>query len=142
VITEKQFALGFAGFWRSLLPMMETHIRSTNEQLQTATRSRELAAQQLTQSRDRFAAGVASNVEVIQAQETVTLAAEQYISALYGFNIAKAMLAGSVGSSPEDVERFLNDLKRTLGPPWSAEHRNAFAAAIGQLDRRRLRRLA
>ena len=45
-------------------------------------------------------------------------------------------------ATPEDVERFLNDLKRTLGPPWSAEHRNAFAAAIGQLDRRRLRRLA
>jgi len=75
--------------------------------LQTATRSRELAAQQLTQSRDRFAAGVASNVEVIQAQEAVTLAAEQYIAALYGFNIAKAMLAESVGTGPDAVEQFL-----------------------------------
>jgi outer membrane protein TolC len=80
---------------------------ATGEQLQTATRSRELAAQQLTQSRDRFAAGVASNVEVIQAQEAVTLAEEQYISALYGFNIAKALLARSVGSGPEDVARLL-----------------------------------
>jgi len=83
-------------------------LEATNEELQTATRSRELAAQQLTQSRDRFAAGVASNVEVIQAQEAVALAEEQYISALYGFNIAKALLARSVGSSPEDVERFLS----------------------------------
>ena len=64
-------------------------------------------AGELTQSRDRFAAGVGSNVEVIQAQEAVTLAAEQFISALYGFNIAKALLARSVGSSPEDIERFL-----------------------------------
>jgi outer membrane protein TolC len=83
-------------------------LEATNEELQTATRSRELAAQQLTQTRDRFAAGVASSVEVIQAQEAVTLAEEQYISALYGFNIAKALLARSVGSSPEDVERFLS----------------------------------
>jgi outer membrane protein TolC len=83
-------------------------VEATGEQLQTATRSRELAAQQLTQSRDRFAAGVASNVEVIQAQEAVTLAEEQYISALYGFNIAKAVLARAVGSGAEDVERFLS----------------------------------
>src|SRR5678816_4592904 len=39
-------------------------LEATNEELQTATRSRELAGQQLTQTRDRFAAGVASNVEV------------------------------------------------------------------------------
>ena len=83
-------------------------LEATNEELQTATRSRELAGQQLTQSRDRFAAGVASNLEVIQAQDAVAVAAEQYISALYGFNIAKALLARSVGSDPEDVERFLS----------------------------------
>jgi len=57
-----------------------------------------------------------------------------------GEEVARA--AETLRASPEDVERFLNDLKRTLRPPWSAEHRNAFAAAIGQLDRRRLRRLA
>ena len=45
---------------------------------------------------------------MIQAQEAVTLAEDQYISALYGFNIAKALLARSVGSGPEDVERFLS----------------------------------
>jgi outer membrane protein TolC len=83
-------------------------LQATSEELQTTTRARELAAQQLTQSRDRFAAGVASNVEVIQAQEAVTLAAEQYIAALYGFNIAKALLARSVGGGPEDVVRFLS----------------------------------
>lgn len=38
MITEKQFALGFSGFWQSLLPMMENHIRSTNERLQRFAR--------------------------------------------------------------------------------------------------------
>jgi outer membrane protein TolC len=82
-------------------------LQATGEQLQTATRSRDLANQQLTQSRDRFAAGVANNIEVIQAQEAVTLANEQYISALYGFNVSKALLARSLGTAEEAVQRYL-----------------------------------
>ena len=34
VITEKQFALGFSGFWQSLLPMMQDYVRSVNERVQ------------------------------------------------------------------------------------------------------------
>jgi outer membrane protein TolC len=82
-------------------------LEATGEELQTATRSRELANQQLTQSRDRFAAGVANNIEVIQAQEAVTLANEQYISALYGYNVSKALLARSLGTAESAIERFL-----------------------------------
>ncbi len=41
-------------------------LKATEEALQTATRGRELADQQLTQSRDRFAAGVTSNIEVVR----------------------------------------------------------------------------
>jgi outer membrane protein TolC len=82
-------------------------LRATDEALQTATRARELAALQLTQARDRFAAGVANNVEVVQAQEAVTLASEQYIAALYGFNVSKAVLARSLGDAEAAVKRYL-----------------------------------
>jgi hypothetical protein len=55
-----------------------------------------------------------------------------------GEEIAKA--AEAVNVSTREVERFMNDLKRTLKPPWTAEHRHAFAAAIGSLrNRSRLR---
>mgnify|MGYP003347160352 CR=1 FL=1 len=64
-----------------------------------ATRSRDLAAQQLTQARDRFAAGVANNVEVVQAQEAVAASSEQYISAFYAYNSAKALLARDLGEA-------------------------------------------
>ena len=70
-------------------------------------RARALADQQLTQARDRFAAGVASNIEVIQAQEAVTLANEQYIAAVYGFNVSKALLARSLGTAEQAVEKYL-----------------------------------
>ena len=53
----------------------------------------QLAGEELTQARDRFAAGVASNLEVTQAQEAVASASEAYISSLYTHNLAKATLA-------------------------------------------------
>jgi outer membrane protein TolC len=82
-------------------------LQSTGEQLPVATQARDLAAQQLTQSRDRFAAGVANNIEVVQAQEAVALASEQYIGALYAFNVSKAVLARSLGTAEEAVQRYL-----------------------------------
>jgi len=82
-------------------------LQSTEEQLTAATRARELAALQLTQSRDRFAAGVVSNIEVVQAQEAVALASEQFINAQYGFNLAKAVLARSLGSAEDAVKTLL-----------------------------------
>ena len=82
-------------------------LTASREQMETATRARELAAQQLEQSRDRFAAGVASNIEVVQAQEAVALATDQYISAVYGVNIARALLAQSVGTAEDAVRRYL-----------------------------------
>ena len=43
-------------------------------------------------------------------------------------------LRGEEATSAADA---LQGLKKTLGPPWSAEHRNAFAAAVAELARRR-----
>jgi outer membrane protein TolC len=82
-------------------------LQSTEEALKASTRARELAALQLTQSRDRFAAGVVSNIEVVQAQEAVALASEQYINAQYNFNLAKAILARSLGSAEDAVKTLL-----------------------------------
>jgi hypothetical protein len=57
-----------------------------------------------------------------------------------GEELAKAAEACQVTTG--GVERFINDLKPTLKAPWTAEHRNAFAAAIGTLSKQsRLRAL-
>jgi outer membrane protein TolC len=86
-------------------------LRAAEEQLQTATRARQLADLQLTQARDRFAAGVASNLEVVQAQEAVAAATEGSIAALYDLNIAKALVLGSPGSLEEAIETYLGGAK-------------------------------
>jgi outer membrane protein TolC len=82
-------------------------LKATAEQLRVATTGRDLAAQQLTQARDRFVAGVGNNLEVVQAQEAVALANEQFISAQYGYNLAKGALVRSVGSSEETLRQII-----------------------------------
>ncbi len=86
-------------------------LKASSEQLQVATRSRDLAGQQLTQARDRFAAGVASNIEIVQAQEAVAASSEQYIGALYSYNVAKALLARDLGVAEELARQFLGGVR-------------------------------
>ena len=82
-------------------------VRAASQQLEAARTTVELANQELTQARVRFAAGVAGNIEVTQAQESVASASEAYIDALYSHNLAKAMLAHAVGVAESAVMSYL-----------------------------------
>ena len=86
-------------------------LQTGQEQLQVATRSRELAASQLAQARDRFAAGVAGNIEVVQAQEAVALASDQYISALSTSNDATGNLVRAMGIAEDAVRKLLGGVR-------------------------------
>lgn len=77
------------------------------DQVEVARSSVDLANQTLAQARDRFAAGVTDNLEVVQAQEAVATANENYISSLYSHNIAKVLLAKAVGYAEEGVKQHL-----------------------------------
>jgi outer membrane protein TolC len=79
----------------------------SSEQLVAVARSNiDLAEQTLVQSRDRFSAGVTDTVEVVQSQEAVAGAHEQYISSLYNFNYGKISLARALGAADEGVKEF------------------------------------
>ena len=56
------------------------NLQSSAQQVEVARSNIDLAAQTLTQSSDRFAAGVTDTVEVVQSQEAVASANERYIS--------------------------------------------------------------
>src|SRR6266436_6095829 len=58
-------------------------LNSAAEQVEVARSSVDFAEQSLIQSRDRFTAGVADNLELVQAQESVAAAHESYIQSLY-----------------------------------------------------------
>lgn len=82
-------------------------LAAATQQVEVAATTVSLAGQQLTQARNRFAAGVAGNLEVTQAQEAVASAADQHIDALYRHNLAKASLARAVGAAEQAVTNFL-----------------------------------
>lgn len=44
-----------------------------------------------------------------------------------------ARAARSLGVSPRDIEEFITSGGRPAGPPWTQDHRRAFAAAIAAL---------
>src|SRR5580700_6774692 len=82
-------------------------LNSAAEQVEVARSSVELAEESLTQSRDRFTAGVTDNLEVVQAQESVASAHESYIQSLYAHNLAKVELAYAIGDAEQGVKRYL-----------------------------------
>jgi outer membrane protein TolC len=82
-------------------------LNAAAEQVEVARSSVDLAEQTLAQSRDRFAAGVADNLEVVQAQEAVAAAHDSYIQSLYAHNLAKVELAYAIGDAEQGVKRYL-----------------------------------
>ena len=66
-----------------------------------------LAHESLTQSIDRFLAGVTDTVEVVQAEQAVVQADDDQITALYQHNLAKLSLARAMGSAEETLPQLL-----------------------------------
>ncbi|MEP6714864.1 MAG: TolC family protein [Terriglobia bacterium] len=83
-------------------------LQSSADQVTVSSRNAELANQTLMQARDRFGAGVTDNIEVIQAQQLLAGANENYISSLSAHNAARIALATALGSAEESVPRLLN----------------------------------
>jgi outer membrane protein TolC len=82
-------------------------LTSAASQVSVAQSNRGLAAETLAQARDRFTAGVADTVEVVQAQEAVASAEQDYIAALFAHNLAKASLARAMGQADRNIRQFL-----------------------------------
>jgi outer membrane protein TolC len=82
-------------------------LKSSADQVEVARSSVDLSEQALTQSRDRFTAGVADNLEVVQAQEAVAASHEDLISSLYAHNLAKVSYARAIGRAEEGVMEYL-----------------------------------
>ena len=82
------------------------NVESAEEEVTVAESNIDLAEQSLTQSQDRFIAGVTDTVEVVQAQEAVASAHENYISSLYSDNYAKISLARALGAAEEGVKEY------------------------------------
>jgi outer membrane protein TolC len=83
-------------------------LQSAADQVAVAKTNVDLANETVTEARDRFGAGVTDNIEVVQAQQLLAAANENYIASLNAHNGAKIALATAVGIAEEGVPQYLN----------------------------------
>jgi outer membrane protein TolC len=87
---------------------------AASDQVSVAKDAVTVAEQALAQAEDRFRAGVANNLEVVQAQQALTGARENFIASVYSHNVAKAALARALGLGEHE---FLQILEGTISWP-------------------------
>ena len=83
-------------------------LQSAADQVAVARTNVDLATETLMEARDRFGAGVTDNIEVVQAQQLLAAANENYIGSLNAHNGAKIALATALGIAEEGVPQYLN----------------------------------
>jgi outer membrane protein TolC len=83
------------------------NLRSSSDLVAVAQSNIEIANQTLVQAQDRLAAGVANNLDVVQAQESVAAANQSYIASLYAYNLSKISLAQAIGVAEQSALQYL-----------------------------------
>jgi outer membrane protein TolC len=86
-----------------------TDLQVATDQVQVAASNRKLALETLQQSQDRYTAGAADSVEVVQSQQTLGSAERDYVSAIYARNLARVSLARAMGEAETDIITLLKD---------------------------------
>jgi outer membrane protein TolC len=83
-------------------------LRSATSQVEVAKRNLQVTRETLDLTRQRFDAGVTDNVEVVQAQESLTSAELDVINSVFAHNVAKLSLARSIASAADSLQQFLS----------------------------------
>ncbi|MDQ1474516.1 MAG: hypothetical protein QOJ99_5996 [Bryobacterales bacterium] len=81
-------------------------VQASDSGVAVAQSNRQLAERALVQAQDRYTNGVTNYLEVVQAQEAVAQANENYIAGLYSFNVSKLSLARAMGTAENRATEF------------------------------------
>jgi outer membrane protein TolC len=82
-------------------------VNAAAEQVELGQSTVQLAQEELSEARERFAAGVTDNLEVVQAEGSLVGAQNQLVSNLYVHNLAKLSLARSLGEARQNAASYL-----------------------------------
>jgi outer membrane protein TolC len=95
---------------RDLRQQVELEVRlaldaqqSASEQVQVAQEGLALSGEELASARRRYSAGVANSIEVTDAQTRLERARDNYVAALYAYNLARIDVAQSQGPVEEVI---------------------------------------
>ena len=82
-------------------------IEAAAKQVAVSRSNVELATEALSEAQQRYAAGVADNLAVSQAQTAAAQAADQYVTSLYQHNVAKLSLARALGIAQSNYKDYV-----------------------------------
>jgi outer membrane protein TolC len=82
-------------------------VRASESSVAVAEHNKLLAERALAQSQDRYTNGVTNYLELVQAQETVIAAGENYVQSLFSFNVSIISLARAVGDAETRLPELL-----------------------------------
>src|SRR6204780_5602638 len=83
------------------------NLNAAKEQVDVAHQNVDLANDNVARSKERFAAGVTDSVEVVQSEQSLASANDQYITSLYSHNLAKLALARALGIARGSFSQYL-----------------------------------
>jgi outer membrane protein TolC len=83
-------------------------LRAATSQVTLAHRNLQVTRETLDLTRQRFDAGVTDNVEVVQAQESLTSAELDLINSVFAHNVGKLSLARSIATAADHLQQFLS----------------------------------
>jgi outer membrane protein TolC len=83
------------------------NLNAAKEQVDVAHQNVGLANDNVARSKERFAAGVTDSVEVVQSEQSLASANDQYITSLYSHNLAKLALARALGIARGSFGQYL-----------------------------------
>jgi outer membrane protein TolC len=83
------------------------NLSADKEQVDVAQKNVALANENLARSKDRFTSGVTDSVEVVQSEQSLASANDQYITSVYDHNLAKLMLARALGVARTSYKKYI-----------------------------------
>jgi outer membrane protein TolC len=83
------------------------NLSAAREQVDVTRRNVVLANENLDRSRERFTSGVTDSVEVVQAEQSLANANDQFITSVYDHSLAKLALARALGVAHTSYNQYL-----------------------------------
>ncbi|MGH9681377.1 MAG: TolC family protein [Candidatus Acidiferrales bacterium] len=83
-------------------------LQASESQVEVARKNEQVSRETLDLTKQRFEAGVADSVEVVQSEQTVASAELDYINSVFGLNLAKLSLARAMGGAAENLSQLIN----------------------------------
>ena len=85
------------------------NLNAAKEQVEVGRLNVDLANENLSRSKDRFTSGVTDSVEVVQSEQALASANNQYIASVYNHNLAKLAIARALGVARSGYSEYLGE---------------------------------